>query len=148
MPRYDFECGACGNRAEHIFTMSSRPESVACPCGGVAANVITGTPNVFMRFSEYQFRRECVVGNNGKLVGRSAEQQHAGYEKQIGEYRTMHNRRKRGFGKGGAATNGFEVVGVMPGEMVDSIGQQEGDKEAVLKDPETFLRKTGLHFDH
>ena len=33
----------------------------------------------------------------------------------------------------------------MPGEMADSIGEHEGDKEAVIKDPIPFLKKTGLY---
>lgn len=147
MPRYDFVCGACGVRAEHIFTMSARPDSLACACGGEARHVIVGTPYVFVRGAEYEFRRDCVVGNNGVLAGRTAEQQHRGYQQTIGQLKAAHQRRKRGLSKHGASVNGFEVVGVMPGEMADSIGQQEGDKEAVAKDPEFFLRKTGLHLD-
>lgn len=145
MPRYDFECGACGDRAEHIFAMSSRPDAVPCRlCGAMARNVITGTPNVFMRFTEVEFRRDKVVGNNGALVGRSAEAQHRGYQKAIGEFKKANDRRRRGVSKHGASVDGVRVLGVMPGEMVDSIGQQEGDKEAVTKDSEFYLRKTGL----
>jgi putative FmdB family regulatory protein len=145
MPRYDFVCGACSVRVEHIFAMSARPETLTCECGGEARHTIVGTPNVFMRGAPYEFRRDKVVGNNGALVGRSAEKQHRIYQQMHDQAKKANDRRKRGLGKHGASVEGLEVLGVMPGEMVDSIGQQEGDKEIVSKDPEYFLRKTGLH---
>jgi putative FmdB family regulatory protein len=143
MPRYDYECPGCGRGTEVTCRMSERPETVLCACGGAMGNVIRPTPNIFVKGADYEFKREHIVGNNGAVVGRTAEQQHAMYQRQIGEWKKAKDARKR---SGKASKGGVEVIGVMPGEMVDSIGYQEGDKEAVVKDPIPFMKATGTYF--
>lgn len=109
--------------------------------------VIKSVPYCYTRFAEYQFRRDSIVGNNGVLAGRSAYQQHEGYRKQVEAIKTARNRRSRSLGKNGSSVDGIRVAGVMPGEMADSIGQQEGDKEAVYKDPDYWFKATGLDIE-
>jgi putative FmdB family regulatory protein len=145
MPRYDYECESCGHRQEHACTMSARPDRIPCSCGKAARQIIAAVPYSFVRGAEYEFDPAKVVGNNGVLAGRSLEQQHAGYRKIFDALKTSKQRRKRSLGKGGDSVDGgIRILGYMPGEMVDSIGQQEGDKEAVAKDPEHFMRATGM----
>lgn len=146
MARYDFECD-CGRRLEHQCSMSERPESLPCDCGGRMVQVIKAVPYVYTRFAEYQFRPDSIVGNNGVLAGRDAQQQHEGYRKQIEALKTAHGRRSRSGSRHGCSVDGVRVAGVMPGEMADSIGQQEGDKEAVYKDPDYWFKATGLNID-
>lgn len=145
MPTYEFECQGCGLQQEKHFSMAARPSSVPCPCGLEAVQVILTVPEAFMRFRPYEFNAKTRVGNNGKKFGRSAEQQHDGYRKHYDGLHKNIRRLNRMPSKRRLDCGGFQYLGGMPGEMADSIGQQEGDKEAVVKDPETWLRKTGLY---
>jgi putative FmdB family regulatory protein len=146
MPTYDFECGRCGRHQEEVFPMSSMPASVPCACGSAAARVISHNANeVFVKFRPYSFDPTKKVGNNGKAFGRTVEQQHEGYRQHFDGIK----KRVKAFNRDGSRSrfekNGIRYLGGMPGEMADSIGQQEGDPEAVAKDPETWLRKTGMY---
>ncbi len=145
MPRYDFECQGCGRRQERIFTMSSRPPAVPCACGLEAIQVILSVPESWVKNRPYEFRKDKIVGNNGKLAGRTAQQQHEGYRRHFDGIATKVKRLNRSGGRRSKDAGGFQYLGGMPGEMADSIGQQEGDKEAVAKDPVGFLKKTGLY---
>jgi putative FmdB family regulatory protein len=145
MPTYDFECSSCGARREERFSMADMPASVACQCGQQAQRVILNVPEAFMRFRPYEFRRDRVVGNNGKAFGRTVDQQHEGYRRKFDGIHKNIRGMNRSLSKNRHDTGGFQYLGGMPGEMVDSIGQQEGDKEAVSKDPGTFLKKCGLY---
>ncbi len=145
MPTYEFECQHCGRRRDEWFSMATRPTSVPCACGMEAVQVIRTVPESFVRNRPYEFDKRWVVGNNGKLAGRSAEQQHEGYRRHFEGIKTKVKRLNRSGGKRSKDAGGFQYLGGMPGEMADSIGQQEGDKEAVAKDPITFLKKTGLY---
>jgi putative FmdB family regulatory protein len=145
MPTYEYLCDACGRHQEQWHTMPARPAKVPCPCGAEAPQAILTVPEAFMRHRDYAFDRTKIVGNNGARFGRNVEQQHAGYRKHMD---AMHKRIRglnRSMSKNRHDLGGIRYVGSMPGEMVDSIGYQEGDKEAVVKDPETFLKKTGLY---
>lgn len=145
MPTYDYECQSCGRHQEQWFSMASRPSEVACDCGKQAIQVILEAPESFVRFRPYDFDPKKVVGNNGKLKGRSAERQHEGYRRYYDGVAKNVRRANRSGSKHAKNSGGFQYLGGMPGEMFDSIGQQEGDKEAVAKDPVTFLKKTGLY---
>ena len=140
MPRYDYECGKCSSREEHVFSMAAMPRSVPCACGGQAVRVIDTVPHSFVANREYVFDPGDCVQSFGKAYGRTDAQQHAHYQK----YRDDIRQRKRRLTPK-QKTNSLEWIGMMPGEMVDSIGLHEGDPEAVLKDPKTFLKKTGLY---
>jgi len=138
MPRYDYECETCGRREEHVFSMASMPQTVDCPCGQPAGRVIDTVPESYVANREYTFDKGNCVQGFGKDYGRTDQQQHEHYKKYFGDIK----RRKRGL-SASQKKQGLEWVGGMPGEMVDSIGLHEGDPEAVLKDPVTFLKKTG-----
>lgn len=139
MPRYDYECGACGRREELVFTMSSMPQSVLCDCGEQAVRVIDTVPNGWVTDRPYVFDKARNVMSNGRLVGRSDQKQHELYRDYFDGMRKEQDRVNRSCGKKGA-----RWIGGMPGEMVDSISEHEG-KEAVYKDPKKFLKKTGLY---
>ncbi len=124
--------------------MSARPSSVPCSCGAEAPQVIVPS-YAYVKDRPYEFDPKWVVGNNGKLAGRSAEQQHEGYRRHFDAIKTNIKRMNRSGSKRSKDAGGFQYLGGMPGEMADSIGQQEGDKEAVAKDPVGFLKKTGLY---
>ena len=145
MPTYEYECQSCGRQQEQWFSMASRPGSVPCSCGLEAVQVILTVPESFMRFRPYEFRRDKVVGNNGKKYGRTAEQQHEGYQRHFGNVRKNVRALKRSLSGSRHDAGGVRYLGGMPGEMADSIGQQEGDKQAVSKDPETWFKKTGMY---
>lgn len=125
--------------------MSARTSEVPCECGARATQIIVGVPESFVRFRPYEFRKDRVVGNNGKLAGRDAQQQHEGYRRHFDGIKTNIKRINRGMSRRRFDAGGFQYLGGMPGEMADSIGQQEGDKEVVAKDPVTFLKKTGMY---
>lgn len=124
--------------------MAEMPSTLSCQCGAEMHRVILEVPEAFMRFRPYEFRRDKVVGNNGKKFGRDVDQQHAGYERHFAQIKKNIGRMNRGFSKNRHDAGGFRYLGGMPGEMADSIAAQEGDKEAVSKDPETWLKKTGM----
>lgn len=145
MPTYEYECEGCGEQQEKWFSMSARPSYVPCSCGLQAKQVILSVPDSFVRFREYQFDPKKKVGNNGKKYGRTVEQQHAAYQKKFAQIHKNVREANRSLSKNRLSSNGIQYLGGMPGEMADSIGQQEGDKEAVAKDPGHFLKKTGLY---
>ena len=140
MPRYDYECGSCGHREEHYFSMADKPTTLDCRCGGYATSLITGGSESFVRNRPYEFNKAKCVRSNGHMFGRTDEQQHALYRKQFEDI----DKRQKSLA---LSKNKHEMqwIGGMPGEMADSIGEHEGDKEAVIKDPIPFLKKTGLY---
>lgn len=142
MPRYDYECRCCGHREEHFFSMADMPSTVACEACGQESPRSISVPESFVRNREYVFNPAKCVRSNGRLVGRSDQQQHELYRKWFDGMRTRQRDLKRSHSK-----NKHEIqwIGGMPGEMADSIGEHEGDKEAVYKDPIPFLKKTGLY---
>ena len=140
--RYDYECQHCGRRQEISCSMSARTETVPCQCGLEAISIITAVPECFVRFREYQFDKAKNVGSSGRIYGRSDAEQHEHYKQAFDRQRSQAKAERRGFSK---AKGQCEWIGGMPGEMVDSIGEHEGDPEAVIKDPVTFLKKTGLY---
>ena len=123
--------------------MSSRPDAVECPeCGASAVVVISqNRMPCYVKDSEYVFDPAARVVNFGKDYGRSVEQQHQHYKDYIKDIKD----RKEALRSSGKKHRGLEWIGTMPGEMADTIGMQEGDPEAVSKDPVTFLKKTGLY---
>lgn len=140
MPTYAYKCGECGCRREIVSSMATRPETVTCECGKEAERAFDAMPHVAMVNSEYEFRPENRVVNFGKKYGRTAQQQHEHYR----EYFSDIKKRKRALQSSAKKHQGLEWIGGMPGEMADTIGMQEGDPEAVAKDPETYLKKTGM----
>lgn len=120
--------------------MASMPSTIDCPCGSQAGRVIDCVPESYVANREYTFDKGNCVQGFGKDYGRTDQQQHRHYESYFADIRS----RKRKL-TAGQKKQGLEWVGGMPGEMVDSIGMHEGDPEAVLKDPVTFLKKTGLY---
>lgn len=126
--------------------MSAMPPSVPCECGAAADRVMSVNKNeVFVRFRPYEFDQTRKVGNNGKKFGRTVEQQHEGYRRRFDTIRKNIRGLNRNASKARFEANGVRYLGGMPGEMADSIGQQERDPEAVAKDPETWLKKTGMY---
>lgn len=138
--RYDYEC-ANGHLQEHSCMMSDRPAHLPCKCGCLAFQVIRTVPHVHVRFSEYQFNPAKAVGNNGKRFGRSRQQQHEKYRHDFDLQKRMVRERSHRPNK----KNDIQYLGGMPGEMADTIAEQEGDKNVVLQDPVTWLKKTGLY---
>jgi hypothetical protein len=121
--------------------MAERPATVSCSCGQEAVQVIRSVPECFVRFRPYEFNPAKVVGNNGERFGRTREQQHEKYRRDFDlQKRLVRERSHRPSKK-----NDIQYLGGMPGEMADSLAEQEGDKNVVLRDPETFLKKTGLY---
>lgn len=140
--RYDFECASCGNAWEHTCSMSERPASLPCPCGGEAVQIITVVPEALIRFRPYEFNKAKNVRSFGATKGRTDEQQHEHYRRSFDMQRKMVSEQRRS-GKL-HKEDGFQYLGGMPGEMADSINEAEG-KETVQSDPITFLKKTGLY---
>jgi len=97
-------------------------------------------PYAFVANREYVFDKAKCVQGFGKDFGRTDAEQHKHYQ----DYRADMQMRKSKLSPK-QKVQGMEWLGMMPGEMVDSIGLHEGDPEAVLKDPTTFLKKTGLY---
>jgi len=140
MPRYEYECSNCGSREERVFSMAAMPSSITCPCGEDAVRVMDCMPYAFVANREYVFDKAKCVQGFGKDFGRTDAEQHKHYQ----DYRADMQMRKSKLSPK-QKVQGMEWLGMMPGEMVDSIGLHEGDPEAVLKDPTTFLKKTGLY---
>lgn len=145
MGRYDYECGSCGAQTEHICSMSARPASLPCECGGEAKQVILSVPESFVKYRPYEFRKDKVVAHNGKKYGRTVDQQHKHYEEHFGQIRKNIARSNRSRSKNAYDAGGFRYLGGMPGEMADSIAAQEGTKQAVSIDPDYWFRKTGMY---
>jgi len=139
--RYDYECEN-GHGQEITCLMADRPASVPCKCGSVAVQVIRSVPQAFVRFREYQFDRSKCVAGNGRRFGRTDEQQHEKYRRDFDLQRQLVRERSHRPSK----KHDFQYLGGMPGEMADSIVEQEGgDKNVVLQDPVTWLKKTGMY---
>ena len=141
MPTYEFQCAACGKVTEETHSFSGKPDSIACSCGGAAESIISLNRNSYVANREYVFDQGDCVQNFGRDVGRSTSQQHRHYQEYFGKIK----QRRRQMKGSNTLKNGMEWIGGMPGEMADSIGMHEGDPEAVSKDPEVFLKKTGMH---
>lgn len=141
MPTYEYECNDCSVLIEHVCSYASKPSQVACDCGGMGDPIISLNGNGYVANREYVFDQGNCVQSFGKQAGRSRQQQHDHYQQYFGDIKKRRRRMK------GCNTlkNGMEWIGGMPGEMADSIGMHEGDPEAVSKDPESFLKKTGMH---
>lgn len=146
MPTYEFECSACQVRKAVTTTWAERPASLTCPlCQGTAEPVISINTNPpIVKGFEYHFDRSKVVGNNGKKYGRSAYTQAQHYGRMFTERMKQEREKQRSLSRR-APDDGWEFVGGMPGEMHDSIVEQEGDKNVVLQDPVPFLKSTGLY---
>ena len=142
MPTYEFECRACERVTEAVFSMSGKPDSVACSCGGRAVSIISRSAgsNSFVKDKPFEFDKSKNVMSFGRQFGRTDKQQHEVYANYIEDMKKA----KRA-AKSSGRKQDIEWLGTMPGEMVDSIGQHEGDKEAVAKDPVSYLKKTGLY---
>jgi putative FmdB family regulatory protein len=140
MPTYEFECSRCGRRDEQVHPMSGMPDSVACPCGEQAVRVISANRNSFLKNREFVFDKSKCVRSFGHGI-RSPEQQHALYQDYFGRMKQMAKGRKT------SKKTDIKYLGGVPGEMADSIGRHEGDPEAFIKDPVTFLKKTGMAVD-
>lgn len=121
--------------------MSSKPDSVACECGQQARSIISSNSNSYVANREYVFDQGSCVQSFGRSLGRTRAQQHQHYQSYFADIR----KRRRQMKGCNTLKNGMEWIGGMPGEMADSIGMHEGDPEAVSKDPEAFLKKTGMH---
>lgn len=119
--------------------MSARTETVSCECGEEARQVILSCPDTYMKDRPFEFDRSKNVRSNGRLFGKSDQKQHEHYRNYFADMNKLQDRRNRS-----ASKQNCQWIGGMPGEMVDSISEHEG-KEAVYKDPVTFLKKTGLY---
>jgi len=141
MPIYEFQCSRCGRTDEQAFPMAEMPDAVACPCGEPAARKISINRNVAVKNREYAFDKSKCVQNFGQRYGRTPEQQHALYQ----DY--FHRMKQLAKGRKSSKKTDIKYLGGVPGEMADSIGRHEGDPEAFVKDPVTFLKKTGMAVD-
>jgi len=122
--------------------MADRPATLPCPCGGEAVQIIVSVPEVLVRFRPYEFNKAKNVRSNGRMFGRTDEQQHEHYRRSFDMQKKLVSEQRRSAKL--LKEDGFEYLGGMPGEMCDSINEAEG-KEAVQSDPVTFLKKTGLY---
>lgn len=140
--RYDFRCESCEDIFEHSCRMAERPDVLPClSCGGDARQTFTSVPEVFVRFRPYEFDRSKNVMSNGRKHGRTDQQQHEHYRKIVEMNRSAAARRRQNGGNKDAA----ELLAVFPGEMVDSVNENEGAKETLQKDPITFAKKLGVY---
>lgn len=141
--RYDYECTSCAAVQEVVCRMDERPSVLRCPsCGSEARQVILSVPESFVRFRPYEFNKRTNVQSWGRTQGRTDEKQHDEYRKAFELQRTLVKQRRRT--PKIRSDEEFEYLGGMPGEMVESINNAEG-KEAVQKDPVTFLKKNDLY---
>lgn len=138
--RYDYECPN-GHGQEITCPMAERPASVKCTCGAVATQVFRSVPELFVKYREYQFDPSKAVASNGKKFGRTKRQQHEKYRRDFDLQRQMVRERSHRPSK----KNDIQYLGGMPGEMHDTITEMEGDKNVVLQDPVTWLKKTGMY---
>lgn len=140
--RYDYRCESCNDVFEHSCSMSERKDVLPClACGGDARQTFTTVPEAFVRFRPYEFDRSKNVMSGGRSHGRSDQQQHEHYRKIVEINRSAEARRRKNGGNGNEA----ELLAVFPGEMVDSVNENEGAKETLQKDPITWAKKLGVY---
>lgn len=137
--RYGFSCDACAQEQEVSCTWAERPATLPCACGGVASPVITGGREAFMKGRPMVYEHKYTMPNMGTRYGVSDEQQDRIYGGRIREARKKNAQRRRSLSR----KDGFDHVGKMPLEIEQYIMDSTGDKGAVMKDPETWLKKTG-----
>ena len=143
MPRYEYECSPCHLRKEVMCSWESRPASLVCPqCGGEASAIVSLCAPPLVRNQPYKFDPKKTVASNGARFGRTPEEQHRHYKLAFDTQRKLVNERRR---TPKATDDGWQYLGGMPGEMADSITEQEGDKEILYRDPVTFLKKNDLY---
>lgn len=140
--RYDFECGSCSRVWEHSCSMSERPDSLPCACGGEAKQIITSVPESFVRGREIQWDKSLCTPSFGRDFGRSDEQQFAMHQKVIGEQRKQAQAWNSGCS---AKDKEFEFVGCAPMEAVLSFNTHVGDAEAAQKDPVDLYKRLGTY---
>lgn len=59
MPRYEYECAACGERQEFITSMSNHRAQVTCDCGGTATQLYETCPEVCVKGGERPFKLDA-----------------------------------------------------------------------------------------
>ena len=113
------------------------------PSGGWPSEESNAAPYAFVKGRAYEFQKEHAVMPQGRHFGVSDEQHNSKYERQFTEMKNEAKKFRGGHSK--QKTEAPQYLGSMSGEMVRSIGLQEGNPEAVNADPVTFLKKTGRY---
>jgi hypothetical protein len=130
------KCGAAGCRARAKYGRVQYE-----PLGGWDDAPESATPYFFVKGRPYEIRGENRVMPQGRHFGVSDAAHAAKHRERQRRFANEHHAFRRGHSKKKADQPVY--LGTMSGEMVRSIGIQEGDPSAVLKNPVDFLRKTG-----
>lgn len=140
--RYDFECASCSFLQEVSYPMAEKPDVLPCPqCGGEARQVFTTAPESFVRGRPFVYDKAKNCMSNGRMFGRTDQQQHEGY-RQYFDGLAKANRQRRA---SGSKKGEVQWLGGAPAEMCLSFGDNVGQRDAAYKDPVGFLKANDLY---
>lgn len=122
MPRYDYECAACGTRQEHQLSWSDYVPEHPCVCGAVAARVFDSMPEVCVKGNERPFKLDATCVPIGWQHGNTdVEKQERRYKKLINETK----KRAQAVDKQ-AIKGGIRHIGSVPRELMRMRTNQYG----------------------
>lgn len=134
MPRYDYECSSCGSVTEHAFSMVSKPETMACECGGECRSLITGGGTVLVKNVAWEipFDKRCMpIGwQHGNT---DAEAQERRYGRMIDEQKKIKQTGKD-----------IRMKARIPRELFQSRIRQTGNKNYWTDEGDAALRRDNL----
>lgn len=140
MPNYEYVCESCNRSFERFARFADYSPKLECECGAVATSIISGGKYAMVKgMGEYKFDPRY---NAPTYRGRRADREERHYEKIVETQRSIVKERRK---SGKEKKDGWVFEGCMPAPMATSIGQKEGDIEAVFKDPIPFLKATGTY---
>ena len=122
MPRYDYQCAACGERQEQFFRMADHRPTVECECGGQAAQVFETLPEVCVKGNQREFKLDNMCAPVGWEHGNTdSEKQERRYKALIESTRAEAKKNDKAAIKGG-----IRHIAKVPRELARMRGNQFG----------------------
>lgn len=140
MPRYDFECKSCGLVEEHLFSMSAKPDTVSCPCGGEAVSIITELAPAFVKGVAweipYHLRTNPIGWEKGNTDAEAQERRYAKLQQETSS-------RCAELARGAHKKNDFRIAAKIPRELFLARQRQCG-KDYWQNEGDAALKRDGL----
>lgn len=141
MPRYDFQCQGCGDIAEHLFSMSQKPDTLACRvCGGEAVSVITELADPIVKNVAWTIphdKRAMPVGwQHGNTDHEAQERRYAREQNDL-------QRRSHELKRTGGHREDMRLAGKVPRELFLARQKQFG-KDYWQNEGKAALKREGL----
>lgn len=140
MPRYDFQCPACGTVQEHTFRMAEKPPQVPCACGEQAETVFSADIEVFVHGKPIRFTKPVAVP--GWTRGADPDAAEREYARQVREAKKQARAQKRSLSR----KPGIELKAKIPEALLHARMQQFG-RNYWCEEGKKALRRDDLLID-